>query len=61
MTTALPEVAPRKSLHRCTPERRFRWAPEHLRGGRGVDKDKEGKSETAQRSSSSCWSLRRYR
>lgn len=60
MTTALPEVAPRKSLHRCTPDRRFRWAPEHLRGRGGVDKDKEGKSETAQRSSSSCWSLRRY-
>lgn len=44
MTTALPEVAPRKSLHRGAPDRRFRWAPEHLRGGRGVDKDKEGKS-----------------
>lgn len=44
MTTALPEGAPRKSLHRCTPDRRFRWAPEHLRGRRGVDKDKEGKS-----------------
>lgn len=60
MTMALPEVAPPKSLHRCTPDRRFRWAPEHLRGRRGVDKDTEGKSETAQRSSSSCWSLRRY-
>lgn len=44
MTTALPEVAPRKSLHRGAPDRRFRWAPEHLRGRRVVNKDKEGKS-----------------